>query len=360
MITPIVYTTEAYVSDINGVDRIDISDYVVGGGLDINVDRQIKTNANLALIDMPESLLDPLNDFLHVYTRMEGADGDVQVESRGVFTVDLPEAEATAEGMITDAKLFDKSVLMADQSFNETTNFPIGEYYTEAMIALVEMAGMSGEGIPHDTTKITGNAITYWPDRDLLSAFNELAGAIGFYSMTVDRFGIPESYPYINISSEQPFATLTEDDFVGPIIISPFSPVLPNRVVVYYAPPDAAPLVATENLDDDNPLSAVNRGGRIVTKWVQLNQAASQAVVDATALQHKAEMGSAHTVLSLSILPNPTLRVRDTVDLYLETGDRVYSGRYYVRTQKNGFTYKTSKLDLEIYRTLDYTELAAS
>lgn len=357
MRTPITYTTEAYVSDANGVDRIDISDYVVGGGLDINLDRSIKTQADLALLNMPESLLDPLTDFVHVYTRMQGSDGDDQIESRGVFTIDLPEAEATAEGLLASARLFDKSILLADQSFDETTSFPVGEYYTEAMKYILGLAGVNGETITDDSTRITGNAITYWPDKDLLSAFNELAAAIGFYSLTIDRFGQPESYPYINIDSVQPFATLTEDDFIGPVNISPFSPVLPNRVVVYYDNPDEPPLIAIENLDDDDPLSAANRGGRVITKWVQLSQAATQTVVDATALQYKSEMSSAHTVLQLSIAPDPTIRVRDTVDIYLVAGDRIYDGRYYVRTQRNGFTYKTSKLDLEVYRTLDYSGL---
>lgn len=342
---------EAYVADRDNNQTTDISDYFNGRSsvVDLNHDREIRTQATLAISD--PTLLEPYTDYVAVWLNREYDDGTAAARDQlGLYGVRVPPGTRTIERADAIYTGLDLTATLARYAFTDAYNIASSSNYVDAVLDILELADLTRTLIT-PTTQTTSAVISFPPGTTYLKAANALLEAIGYYQLSCMPDGRLFSMPSRALQSVEPFRTITDDDLMRPVEVQPLDTTVANVVIVVKDNPSAAPLTATRRNDaTDSPTSTVNLGELVRVE--SRGDLADQDAVDALADRLLSEGRSFYQTAKLAILPDPRCLIpHQTVDLNLTGKLEILNGRWWVRTAK--MPLNTRETELEINRISD-------
>lgn len=336
--------------DNGQTDALTTTGYSTNSGLiDLNHDRDIKTQANLNVRD--PSLLTPYVDFVAVWLNREWDDGrDSTRDQLGLFGIRVPQGIRTVERAEATYTGYDLTATLARYAFTEAYNIAASSNYVDAVTDILALAGMTRTAI--EPTSTVTPAVTSFPvGTTYLSACNTLLQACGYYTLSCLPDGRLFSMPTRALSLVEPYRTITDDDLMAPVETQPLDTSVANVVIVVKDQPNAAPLSAIRRNDDaDSPTSTVNLGPIVRTE--QRGDLADQAAVDALADRLLSEGRSFYQTARLTILPDPRVLIpHQTIDLQLSGKLAILNGRWWCRTGRVPLTTRATQI--EINRSTD-------
>lgn len=331
----------------------DLSDYLIGGSVDLNLDRAVKLAATFMLRDT--DLVTPYIDYLAPVLRLEYDDGTTTVEQQiGLYATRVPGGERTLDTgtVIFDAD--DLTAVMATAASTDTVNYASGTTIPNAIRAAIEAAGITRHNVAGSSSTLA-TAMSFRPGTSYLEQANRIGDLIAWYDLGMDLDGkVSTPGRPRALASTEPFLTITDGDLLAPVQVQPPQTGIANVVVVINDDATAAPLSATARNDDaSSPTSTVNIGREIVRQET-LSGRTTQASLDAKALRLLQESRTYYQVIRIVTWPNPdALIAHQTVDLDLTGELEGLSGLWWVRTAKMGFTPSDAALTLELNRVTD-------
>lgn len=319
----------------------DISDYLVDGSVDMNLDRDIKTAASFTLRN--PSAVTPYTDYLAPFIRFEFDDGaDDVYQQVGLFATKVPPGRYTVEDAVATFEGMDLTSLMATSYYTDTSNIAASANYvsgTNAIIAAITGAGISRYNIPA-TTSTTAAAQSFKVGSSRLDKANTLLDQLGWYHLAMDLDGkvstpgAPQS-----LLSMEPWRELTDSDLLTAPDVQPTGLEIANTVLVINDDPAAAPLSSLATNDDpQSPTSTVSIN-RSIMRLVTVQGSTTQAALDALAARILAESRTYYRTCKVTILHDPTALVpHQTVRLTLTGKMADLSGLWWIRTASIGLT----------------------
>ncbi len=347
---------ELYRATIDNALVEEISDHLVGGSIDLNVDRTVKLAAQFTLRD--PDVVTPYTDYLAPFIRIEYDDGSPALSQQvGLFRVSVPpgtyspnDANATFDGA-------DLTAVMASSYYTDTRNIAAGANYvsgTNGIIGGISGAGINRYNIPA-TTATLPTAQSFPIGMSRLEKDNILLDQLGWYHLGMDLDGrISTPGAVRELRYVEPFRTLTDTGLLAPIEIqAPGQPPF-NVIIVINDDATAAPLHSVARNDDaSSPTSTVNIGEQM-REPIKVQGSTTQAALDAQAARFLAESRTYYRTAQLKILPDPNAFIaHQTVDLALSGRWASLSGRWRVSTARMGFTPDTAAVDLEVNQITD-------
>jgi hypothetical protein len=336
---------------LEDVTEIDGGVNFYGGEINLNHDRAIRTEAKFALRDVAS--VSPYSDYLAVFLNRSYDDGRAEDRSQlGLYTIRVPSGTRTIERADGVYIGHDLTAVLARYAFDDTYNIAAAANYVDAVIDILELAGISRHLI-EPTTQTLAAAKSFDLGATYLEAANWLLNEIGYYHLSMLPDGRLSSGPTRALQQVEPYRTITDDDLMEPVETQPLDETVANVIIVVKDDPSAAPLKATRRNDDAaSPTATVNIGE--ITRFDKRSDLADQAAVDAFADRLLAESRSFYQTASARLLPDPDcLTPHQTVDLQLTGKLEILNGRWWVRTAGMGFSPATSGAKLELNRVTD-------
>lgn len=331
----------------------DISDILTfaGSGVSLNHDRAITSQATFNVKDVAR--VDPYVDFLAVFQNREYDDtGIVERDQLGLFTTPVPTGTRTierAEGVYTG---HDLTAILARYAFTDTYNIPQGRNRVEAVIDILEMAGITRHEI-EPTAQTFDTAVTFTLGTTYLDACNTILEGIGYYHLAATIDGRLTSIPSRDVRYIEPYRTVTDDDLMREVYTQTTDTTVANIIIVIQDNAAEPPLWAIRRNDEiDSPTSTVSIGPK--TRTETRSNLADQAAVNALADRLLSEGRTFYQVASVQTLPDPrVLNPRQTIDLDLTGKLEIFNGRWRVRTATIGFSPEQAGPLIEINRITD-------
>lgn len=339
-------------SDLQNVQSDALTDYFISqssGLIDINHDRDIKTQANLNIRD--PSLLSPYVDFVAVWLNRSYDDGRTATRDQlGLFGIRVPQGIRTIERADAVYTGYDLTATLARYAFQESYNIAASSNYVEAVTDILALAGITRTLI-EPTTTVTPAIVSFPIGMSYLAAANTLLQSIGYYNLSAMPDGRLFSMPTRDLQYLQPYRTILDEDLMKPVEVQPLDTSVANVVIVVKDNPNAAPLTAIRRNDAaDSPTSTVNLGPIVRTE--SRGDLADQAAVDALADRLLSEGRSFYQTARLTILPDPRVLIpHQTVELQLTGKLEILNGRYWLRTGR--VPLSTKETVIEINRVTD-------
>lgn len=332
-----------------GTIREDISDYVVGGRIEMNTDRQAgKMSGSFALTDADR--INPYSDFLVPRLTIEYDDGTPTRDKRLGFFGTRPAAMTrTLERAEATFDVEDLTRLMSFSVYTATDNVPSGSnVITEIEATMVEV-GTNRYSFP-TTSKTTPKKLTYPIGTSRLDKVNDLLGSIGWYQAFPRLDGRITSKRYVNLAQEQPVMTITDADVLSPIQTQINDQTLVNVVVVIKDDPAAAAITSiVKNTDPASP-SSTSSVGFEYARVERVADLQSQTEADDLAARLLREARTYYQTASVRVWPDTDFGVHEVVDLAL-TGELAgLNGRWWVRRWSLGLSPSDCYYDLELNR----------
>lgn len=332
----------------------DVSDLFVAGSVDLNVDRAIKLAATFTLRD-PDRVT-PYTDYLAPFVRIEYDDDRPDVyRQAGLFAITVPPGTYSPDDAVATFQGADPTAVMATSVYTVTNNAVAGANYRTTVVGAITAAGISRYNIP--TTAFTLPTAQSWkPGTSRLTKANGLLEQVGWYHLGTDLDGkVSTPGPSRNLSSIEPWRTITDADLLRPVDVQPGSAPVYNVIVVVNDDATAAPLTSVARNDDpSSPTSTVAIGREIAPpEPIKVTGSTTQAALDALAARYLAEARTYYRTAKLTLFHDPdALRAHQTVELDL-TGDSAgLNGLWWVRTARLGLT-PNAPLELEINAITD-------
>lgn len=334
-------------SDINNQQTTNLTDSFYGtssGAIDLNHDRDIKTQAQLAIKD--PSLVEPYRDYVAVWLNRDYDDGTASTRDQlGLFGIRVPPGTRTIERADAVYTGHDLTALVARYAFTDAYNIASSSNYVTAVTDILALAGITRTLI-EPTTQTTAAIISFPVGTTYLAACNQLLNAIGYYHLSAMPDGRLFSTPTRPLHLVEPYRTITDDDLMKPVDVQPLDTTVANIVIVVKDNPNAAPLTATRRNDAaDSPTSTVNIGP--ITRVETRGDLADQAAVNALADRLISESKSFYQTAKLTILPDPRVLIpHQTVELQLTGQLAVLSGKWWLRTAKVPLSTKATEIEI--------------
>lgn len=326
----------------------DISEYLVAGSVDLNLDRSIKLAAKFT-IRSPEQIT-PFSDFLAPFIQFDYDDGSPSVYQQiGLYAISVPPGTYTIENSEATFDGSDLTSVMATSILTDAYNVAGGTNVATAIIALITSAGITRYNIP-TTTRTTSAAWSFKIGSSRLDAANELCRSIGWYELGMDLDGkVSTPGPSRPLTSVEPFRSLTDGDLLEPLRVEPTGNQIANLIVVVNDDATAAPLTSTAtNTNPASPTSTVALN-RTIGRTESLTGSVTQADLDAYAARLLSEGASYYRVGKVKILPDPNgLTAHQTVRLTLTGKMEDMSGLWWVRAARLGLSPDSAPLELEV------------
>jgi len=338
----------------------ELSDYVTGGVISTDIDRDIKSTLELELTDVTKF---PPYSWVSVYRTIEREGEEPETLRQGVFRLGQPTSEwPSGKGKVTGS---DATIQVRDTVTTDTVTLAAGVVYTTAIESLLSLAGFTNRfAIPAAAATIPTGGLTYPRGTSYLAIVNELLGAIGYYTLYMTGDGILTSKPYGSRVIEDPRYTFTlgkTAELVGTITSSPSDSNLYNYVQAAYTKPNGTTIIRTaENKNAKHPYSTVALGQLAAPggsqKVYQVKAIEANGVVDSTALAALAaevlERSSMYRYVSVQTLPDGNHQPHEIVLLDFEGYDGMdeLSGLYYVESYSLGLVGSASACTLRARR----------
>lgn len=334
----------------------DITDLLIDGTVDMNVDRQITSSCQISIRD-PDRIR-PYVDYLAPRLRYSYEDSrDDVVQQVGLYALRIPPSEYTAKSSQAMFNGDDMTSDLASASLTDTWNIVAGTIVRTAMIDLIVDGGIPSTRIflPESTVTLTA-AKSFLPGTSNLEAVNALADMIGWYHVHTDLQGrITTPGEARGLAALEPFTTYTQDDIRSPsFTVNPSDLQVVNVVTVINENNAAAPMVATARNDDPNsPTSTWNIGERSYPGGpIRISGEMTQAALDRIALLYLSAGRSYYRTGSFSVLPDPQALIpHQSIALDLSSELEPLSGRWAIRTASIGFRPGNALLRLEVNQT---------
>ncbi len=317
----------------------DISDYLVDGSVDLNLDREIKLAASFTLRN--PAAVTPYSDYLAPFVRFEFDDGSDDVYQQvGLFATKVPPGRYTVEDAVATFEGADLTSLLASAFLTDTSNRAAGQnYVTAGIVPVLTALGITRYNIP--TTTSTFPVIQSYPiGMGYLERANLVCDQLGWYHLGMDLDGkISTPGAPQNLLSMEPWRELTDSDMLTPPDVQPTGLEIANVILVVNDDPASAPLSSlVTNSDPQSPTSTVSIGRSIMRK-VTVTGNTTQAALDALAARILAESRTYYRTCKVTILHDPTALVpHQTVRLTLTGQMESLSGLWWVRTASMGLT----------------------
>lgn len=350
-----------WASDLKGNLYDELSDYVTGGSIANDIDRDIKGTLTLNVTDPNRfSAFTWVRVFQYITREVEGT---TEAFTVGLFRLEQPSAE-WFEGIGTVAGL-DPTVMLYQTTTSKTYNIASGITYVAAIRAILDALGFVGRhSIPNDSRTIPAGGLTFPSGTTYAAIVNKLLDAIGYYTIYAMPDGTLSSMPYLDRMRTEPthVFTLGQDaELVGSIREETNDDNLYNHVVVTKTAANQSVLSASaENAEPSHPYSTVSLGllanvPKVYrSKVVTINDAADNTSLSARA-REELEQASMMRYATVSVLPHPEHVPHEIAELVFDDTDAEHlSGRWYIDSSAFGLVGADSVMTLKMRRVESY------
>lgn len=237
------------------------------GHIDNNCLANIKRTATFSMLE--DNDVNFLRDRIQPFLLLKMFDGNFVSFPLGVFLLSSPKRKTDiALNVLREITAYDQLQILTDDKVTDRYTVTAGTNYITAIQTILTGAGITSQNLTA-TTSTLPTALDWAPGTDKLTIINALLGAINFWSLYFDAYGVAVARPYIlpsvrasdysykNDSLSVTFPEMEQD-------IDLFS--VPNKWVMTVTEPDRNVLTSTyTNANISSPTSTVNRGRTIVS-----------------------------------------------------------------------------------------------
>ena len=275
------------------------------GQLDLSVAATIRSSGNLATERIGDDV-----DWLQHRVRVSYVLGDDLVEPLITAIGAAPVEGHTATGVSVDVELYDKTLILKDDSFLGHYGLPEGTPILDAIQDVIASTGEAGE-LVGESDAVLAAPMVWDPGTTKLRICNDLADAAGCFALYCDGWGRYRADTYVPPAARGIAWTFADDthglylpEWTRDLDVSG----VPNRYVcVGRSTGDTAALVSVATDEDpDSPFSFQARG-RWITRTDTDVEAASQGILDLIAVRRLAE---AQMVGETITITHPWLPIR--------------------------------------------------
>lgn len=330
----------------------DLSDLLIGGEVELNIDRAIKLAARFT-VRAPERIA-PYTDYLAPFLRLEHDDGAATTyEQVGLFAVPVAPRTAGLDDAVGTFEGRDLTWVLATSIHTDSVTRAAGQNYGTTIAAAITGAGLSRYSLP-ETSETLPTAQTFPVGMSRLERANKQLDQLGWYHLgmaldgTITTPGAPQ-----DLASQEPWRTLTEDDLLARVEVQPAGQEIANVVIVVNNDAASAPRSAVARNDDPASPTSTVAIGREIARVETVTGSTTTAALTALAARLLAESRTFYQTAKLRLLHDPSALIpHQTVQLTLGGDLAALSGRWWIRTARLGLTPGQS-LELECNRVTD-------
>lgn len=354
-------TPKLFRADVNNAHYEDISDAIISGAVTMNVDRAIKWDFDCRLTSAGYDQLRPFRDYLAPHLRVDFPDGTTRMDQLGLYVVRPSPEDHTQTGKTVSVDGADLTWLLSAQGFARQYVVKKGENLINAARDVVADAGLARTYVP-SSPRTAPEDMTWDTETDKLSIVNDLLEAAGYYTLYANSRGVIHSTPYRDLHRTQPRKTIAANragdagsEVVGVVRLEPETDKFRNRFVILQGHPKRAHWRVVRTLSWPlNPMG-VDALGRTQTFKYKRAFFYDVNVGNELARRLAEEYSTLYYRVKMTILPDPTLDVHDTLRLavYNQDVDPVAVGTYWLREFKVGFTPRDAVMTLGLGKTQD-------
>ena len=347
-------SAELWASDATGFPLRDLTEHIIDGTVDMNVDRAIMMNLSMKVKD-PEAIA-PYADYLIPYFNISYQDGRPSERHQlGLWPTKLPASGEYTVNMATGTFQCDDMVSVAINAFSDAVvTQPDTTKITDAVYSRLAQAGVIKRDIPTDSTTF-GVAISRPAGTSWGTICNEWLTGLGWYTLHMRLDGyVTTSGAYRDLDQIEPSLILTDTDMLAPLVPVPSENQVVNIAVVTTEANVIPPLVGIARNDtQSSPASTVHIGPRY--KYETMPSPTTQAKINKRARLIVQDGRRYYRTVTAQIPPMPQLlEPRQVVELQLTGKQADLSGRWYVRTARMGLTPETAPMTLELNQTVTF------
>jgi len=338
--------------DASGAFLEDLSDVLVGGQVELNIEREIKLTASLTL-RQPERVR-PWLDYLAPFITYQADASDEHTYPLGIFAVRVPPGTYGERQAVATFAGEDLTSVLATSAYTSPHTVASGTPVVSELTATIQGAGLTRIALPTATTRTFRKDWTFAPGTTRLEKCNRVLDHIGWYRLYMTTSGqIASPGRYVEPSRQQPFTVWTEDVLVAEPEEQPRDELPANVVIVVRDDPNDAPLVAVARNDDPRSPTSTVSVGREIVRVERTSDIHSQGDADAMAKRLLAEARLRYRTLRLRVLPDPhALEPWQTVDLAFSGLLARFNGRWRVQQASLGLTPENAALDVTLAQSL--------
>ncbi|WP_461614378.1 hypothetical protein [Clostridium sp. Marseille-QA1073] len=244
---------------------------------------EIKRMANITVKESQFRDIDWLNDRIRPVFNLRMKDGGYASWNMGVFLISSPTRKESGANILRDLELYDKSLILKEDKFESRYLVSKGTNYVEAIINIINKAGISKVDIKSSSSTATIDK-EYEIGTNKLEVINSLLKEINYTSLWVDEAGVFRADKYL-IPSEREADYSYKDNQLSVIETGSIEELdlfsVPNKWVVVASNPEKEAIISKyENVSATSPISIPNRG-RVITDYRTVDDIADQVTLDA-------------------------------------------------------------------------------
>lgn len=333
----VTVSVDLWICDQNNKRVKNITRSLIAATITLDMTREIFLSASFT-IENPCQVR-PYIDYLAPFINVEYEDGTSDLHKQiGLYATQVSPSKYTVEDSVGTIEGSDLCSVLAADHFSSPWNIPAGKNVSDAVREIVESAGITRYMIP-STSKTMAKKRTFRVGTNKLKACNALLHSIGFFDLCTNLKGfIWSPGKTYRIRNTEPWKTLTVEDILEPISVTPTNDRITNVVIVTNSSSGEELKRAIATNDDPlSPTSTVSLGRRIV-KMEQLSGEVTQAD-----LQERAELllergRTYYRTAEIKIFPDYTgFTPHQTVDLEFEGRANALTGRWWITNATMSF-----------------------
>jgi len=240
---------------------------VTSGNVANNCLADIKRTATFSMLE--DASINFLSDRIQPFLLIKMPDGNYVPFPLGVFLLSSPKRKTdTSLNVIREVTAYDQLQVLMDDRVTDRYTIAAGTNYITAARTLLTGAGILSVNLT-TTASVLPTALDWPPGTPKLTIINILLGAINYWTLYFDAYGVAVATPYVlpsarasdysykNDSLSVTFPEMEQD-------LDLFS--IPNKWLLTVTEPDQSVLVSTyTNINPASHTSTVNRGRTIVS-----------------------------------------------------------------------------------------------
>lgn len=361
----VMVSTKVFAADMRGNEYAELTDYVIGGSIDHDIDRDFKGSCSLTVTD---TTLFNAFQWVKIYQLVESETGSDEDGLHVVGLFRLSQPAATFMKAIGTVSGLDATIQLNDTTTLTTYNVAAGTKYTDAVRALITAAGFGTRYVIPDAAAVVPVGGWSWiRGTSYLRIINDLLGAVGYYTLYTMPDGTFASMPYLERSSVNPAHSFTigqDAVIVGDIDESVNDDDLYNYVTVTRTINDHTTQVrSAENKNPAHAYSTVALGLLAdptgATKVYRVKTVAFDDAESTTAMQALARevlaLASMLRYVTVQVMPHPSHVPHEIIELDFDgTTAESLSGRYYVDSSSFGLVGSAGTMTIKMRRIESY------
>lgn len=247
------------------------------------------------------------NEYEVNYSKYKKIEGTWISYPLGVFILSTPKRVEINDQVYRDVDAYDGLVILREDKFTERYTVTAGTKYTDAMIGILQSAGITKHNI-EDSDKVLPSDRDWKIGTEKIRGVNDLSAAINYTPFWVDEYGYytctgytspsdkPTDYEYTDNEMSVTYNGMEEE-------LDLFN--VPNSFTLVLSDTEREPLISSkENNNIDSPTSIPNRGRRIVD-YREVQDIADQQTLDAKVdrIANEASQIYGHVEFETAIMP---------------------------------------------------------